>query len=89
MEHWGTPEKMGLIFPIQNSNLLNWPLPTGEIFQAHGQNRPVVNFQLSIFVIDIHNTLIATLSIFLSVVADSLTNKDIKWVTTISDVYCS
>ena len=78
MEHWGTPEKMGLIFPIQNSNLLNLPLPTGEIFQAHGQNRPVVNFQLSIFVIDIHNTLIATLSIFLSVVADSLTNKDIK-----------
>ena len=78
MEHWGTPEKMGLIFPIQNSYLLNLPLPTGEIFQAHGQNRPVVNFQLSIFVIDIHNTLIVTLSIFLSVVADSLTNKDIK-----------
>ena len=65
MEHWGTPEKMGLIFPTQNSNLLNWPLPTGEIFQAHGQNRPDTN------------TLIATLSIFLSVVADSLTNKDI------------
>ena len=32
MEHWGTPEKMGLIFPLQNSNLLNLPLPTGEIF---------------------------------------------------------
>ena len=66
MEHWGTPEKMGLIFPIQNSNLLSWPLPTGEISLAHGQNWPVANFQLSIFVIDIHNTLIATLSIFLS-----------------------
>ena len=61
MEHWGTPEKMGLIFPIQNSNLLSWPLPTGEISLAHGQNWPVANFQLSIFVIDIHNTLIATL----------------------------
>ena len=78
MEHWGTPEKMGLIFPTQISNLLSWPLPTGEIFQAHGQNRPQTNFQLSIFVINIHNTLIATLSIFLSVVADSPTNKDIK-----------
>ena len=66
MEHWGTPEKMGLIFPTQISNLLSWPLPTGEISLAHGQNWPVANFQLSIFVIDIHNTLIATLSIFLS-----------------------
>ena len=64
MEHWGTPEKMGLIFPIQNSNLLSWPLPTGEISLAHGQNWLVANFQLSIFVIDIHNTFIATLSIF-------------------------
>ena len=28
---------------MQNSQLLNWSLPTEEIFQVHGQNRPVAN----------------------------------------------
>ena len=32
---------MGLIFNIQNSQLLNWPLPTDEIFQVHEKNRTV------------------------------------------------
>ena len=34
---------MGVIFNIQNSHLLTWSLPTEEIFQVHGQNRPVPN----------------------------------------------
>ena len=34
---------MGLIFNIQNSQLLNWSLPTEEIIQVPGQNRPVAN----------------------------------------------
>ena len=42
---------MGLIFNIQNSQLLNWPLPTDEIFQVHEKNRtvakiPAVDFRL-------------------------------------------
>ena len=37
---------MGLIFSIQNSQLLNWSLPTGEIFQVHGQNKPVANLSI-------------------------------------------
>ena len=39
-------KKMGLIFSIQNSQLLNWSLPTGEIFQVHGQNKPVANLSI-------------------------------------------
>ena len=34
---------MGLIFNIQNFQLLNWSLPTEEIIQVTGQNRPVAN----------------------------------------------
>ena len=41
---------MGLIFNIQDSELLNWSLPTEiswllieEIIQVPGQNRPVAN----------------------------------------------
>ena len=34
---------MGVIFNIQNSQLLTWSSPTEEIFQVHGQNRPVTN----------------------------------------------
>ena len=36
-------QTMGLIFNIQNFQLLNWPLPTEEIIQVTGQNRPVAN----------------------------------------------
>ena len=36
-------QTMGLIFNIQNSQLLNWSLPTEEIIQVPGQNRPVAN----------------------------------------------
>ena len=32
---------MGIIFNIKNSQLLTWSLPTAEIFQVHGQNKPV------------------------------------------------
>ena len=34
---------MGVIFNIQNSQLLTWSSPTEEIFQVQGQNRPVTN----------------------------------------------
>ena len=34
---------MGVIFNIQNSQLLTWSSPTEEMFQAQGQNRPVTN----------------------------------------------
>ena len=34
---------MGVIFNIQNSLLLTLYLRTEEIFQAHGQIRPVAN----------------------------------------------
>ena len=36
-------QTMGLIFNIQNSQLLNWSLPTEEIIQVPGQNRPEAN----------------------------------------------
>ena len=36
-------QTMGLIFNIQNSQLLNWSLPTDEIFQVHEKNRTVAN----------------------------------------------
>ena len=36
-------QTIGLIFNIQNSQSLNWPLPKEEIFQVHGQNRPVIS----------------------------------------------
>ena len=34
---------MGVTFNLQNSRLLTLSLPTEEIFQVHGQNRPVAN----------------------------------------------
>ena len=36
-------ETMGLIFSMQNSQLMNWSFPTEEIFQVHGKNRTVTN----------------------------------------------
>ena len=36
-------QTMGLIFNIQNFQLLNWSLPTEEIIQVPDQNRPVAN----------------------------------------------
>ena len=36
-------QTMGLIFNIQNFQLLNWSIPTEEIIQVTGQNRPVAN----------------------------------------------
>ena len=43
---------MGVIFNLRNSYLLTLPIPTEEVFQVHGQNRPVaklpiVDFALS------------------------------------------
>ena len=40
-------QTMGLILNIQNYQFLNWSLPTGEIFQAHGKNRPVANLPVA------------------------------------------
>ena len=37
-------QTMAVVFNIQNFQLLTWSLPTKEIFQIHGQNRPVANF---------------------------------------------
>ena len=39
-------QTMSLIFNIQNCQLLNWSLPTKEIFQVHGQDRPVANLSV-------------------------------------------
>ena len=36
-------QTMGVIFNMQNSQVLNWPLSTEEIFQVNDQNRPVAN----------------------------------------------
>ena len=36
-----TKTTMGVTFNLQNSRLLTLSLPTEEIFQVHGQNRPV------------------------------------------------
>ena len=38
-----TKTTLGVIFNLQNSRLLTLPLPTKEIFQVNGQNRPVAN----------------------------------------------
>ena len=40
-------QTMGLILNIQNYQFLNWSLPTEEIFQAHGKNRPVANLPVA------------------------------------------
>ena len=42
-------QTMGLFLNIQNYQFLNWSLPTEEIFQAHGKNRPVANLPLADF----------------------------------------
>ena len=38
-----TKTTMGVTFNLQNSRLLTLSLPTEEIFQVPGQNRPVAN----------------------------------------------
>ena len=40
---------MSVIFNIQNSHLLTLSLPTEEVFQVHGQNRPVANLPVGNF----------------------------------------
>ena len=42
---------MGVIFNTQNSQLLTWSVPTEEIFQVHGHNRPVANLPVVDFVL--------------------------------------
>ena len=44
-------QTMGLIFNIKNYQFLNWSLPTEEIFQTHGKNRPVANLPVADFFI--------------------------------------
>ena len=51
--HWNTMKTMGVVFNIQNSQLLTWSLPTEEIFQVHGQNW----FVLNLLVVDFHSQL--------------------------------
>ena len=38
-----TKTTMGVTFNLQNSRLWTLSLPIEEIFQVHGQNRPVAN----------------------------------------------
>ena len=40
-------QTMGLILNIKNCQFLNWSLPTEEIFQTHGKNRPVTNLPVA------------------------------------------
>ena len=42
---------MVVIFNLQNSHLLTLSLPTEEVFQLNGQNRPVANLP----VVDFHS----------------------------------
>ena len=48
-----SPQKqsMGPVFNIQNSQLLNWSLSIGKIFQEHGQNWPVANLLVVILIL--------------------------------------
>ena len=46
-----TKSTMVVIFNFQNSNLLTLSLPTEEVFQVNGQNRPVANLP----VVDFHS----------------------------------
>ena len=46
-----TKTKMVVIFNLQNSHLLTLSLPTEEVFQVNGQNRPVANLP----VVDFHS----------------------------------
>ena len=46
-------QTMGVVFNIQNSQLLTWSLPTEEIFQVRCQNW----FVLNLLVVDFHSQL--------------------------------
>ena len=46
-----TKTTMVVIFNLQNSHLLTLSLPTEEVFQVNGQNRPVANLP----VVDFHS----------------------------------
>ena len=46
-----TKTTMVVIFNLQNSHLLTLSLPTEEVFQVNGQNRPVTNLP----VVDFHS----------------------------------
>ena len=39
-------QTMGLILNTQNSQFLNWSLPTEEFIQVNGQNRPGASLQV-------------------------------------------
>ena len=46
-----TKTTMVVIFNLQNSHSLTFSFPTEEVFQVHGQNRPVANLP----VVDFHS----------------------------------
>ena len=46
-----TKQTMVVIFNSQNSHLLTLSLPTKEVFQVNGQNRPMTN----LLVVDFHS----------------------------------
>ena len=45
-----------VIFNLQNSHLLNLSLPTEEVFQVNGENRPVANLPIVNFILSRENT---------------------------------
>ena len=46
-----TKPTMVVILNLQNSHLLALSLPTEEVFRVNGQNQPVTNLPLSIFIL--------------------------------------
>ena len=46
-----TKTTMIVIFNLQNSHLLNLSLPTEEVFQVNGENRPVANLPIVNFIL--------------------------------------
>ena len=48
-----TKTTMGVIFDLQNSHVMTLSLPTEEVFQVNGQNRPMANPP----VVDFHSQL--------------------------------
>ena len=55
----GTLQKqtIGIIFDVQNYQLLTWSLPTEEVFRIHGQNRTVVYLPIVVFVLSRENAI--------------------------------
>ena len=85
-----TKTSMVSIFDLQNSHLLTLSLPTEEVFQVNGQNRPVANLP----VVDFHSQpremltpkpLNTQLSVFLLVYWFSSPSRKVGTLLSVSD----